>query len=121
MADQQLVRYDEFQDYPFLTAEEFELACHYLDSRYTHASLGNKRRAFKLRVQRSLIYGTPYISIATPIDIADDGVDELLSLGFMTTTNAADADMDGLQNMDVEGEEDDAVGLTSSRLDDQVC
>ena len=121
MADQQLVRYDEFQDYPFLTAEEFELACHYLDSRYTHASLGNKRRAFKLRVQRSLIYGTPYISIVTPISISDDGVDELLSLGFMTTTDDTDADMDGLQSMDVEGEEDDTVSPTFSRHDSQVC
>jgi ubiquitin-like-conjugating enzyme ATG10 len=112
MANRQLVRYEEFQNYPFLTAEEFELACHYLDSKYTHASLGKKRRIFKLRVQRSLTDSNPYITITTPIDVADGGIDELLSLGFLSTADDGDADMDGIQNMDVVGEDEDSVSLS---------
>lgn len=110
MAGRELVRYDEFKEYPFLTDEEFELACHFLDSRYIHAYLGQARRGFKLRLRRSLVGGTPYISIVTPIAVNDGNVDELLSLGFLSAGGSrTDADMDGLQSMDVEGEDGDSV------------
>lgn len=110
MDAQALIRYGEFREYPFLTDEEFELACHYLDNRYMHSNLGPKRRSFKLRVQRSLAGGTPYVTIITPITIADDNIDELLDLSVLSAGDReSDTDMDGLQSMDIEGEDADMV------------
>lgn len=111
MSGQELVAYEEYRDYPFLTPDEFELACHYLESRYTNANLGQARRKFKLRLQRSLTGGPSYVTIATPITVADGNIDELLGMGFLSASDSADADMDGVQSMDVEGEDGDSVSL----------
>lgn len=119
MSGQELVAYEEYRDYPLLTSDEFELACHYLESRYTNANLGQARRSFKLRLQRSLTGGTSYLTIATPIALAlaDGSIDELLGMGFLSASDGADTDMDGLQSMDIEGEDGDSVSLyTEPRL-----
>lgn len=109
MSGQELVAYEEYRDYPFLTPDEFELACHYLESRYTNANLGQARRKFKLRLQRSLTGGTSYLTIATPIAVEDGSIDELLGMGFLSASDGPDEDMDGLQGMDIEGEDGDSV------------
>ncbi|KAK0745932.1 hypothetical protein B0T18DRAFT_139903 [Schizothecium vesticola] len=40
----------EFQNYPFLTGDEFAEVCHHLDRQYCQASLGPLRKQWKLRV-----------------------------------------------------------------------
>lgn len=109
MSGQELVAYEEYRNYPLLTPDEFELACHYLESIYTHANLGEARRRFKLRLQRSLTGGTCYVTIATPVAVDDGSIDELLGMGSLRASDGADEGMDGLQGMDVEGEEGDLV------------
>lgn len=42
------------ENFPFLTAEEFEEACHYFDRRYRQAKLGMKRMQWKLRMRTAL-------------------------------------------------------------------
>lgn len=112
MSGQELVAYEEYRDYPSLTPDEFELACHYLESRYTNANLGQARRSFKLRLQRSLTGSTSYVTIATPVAVADGSIEELLGMGFLRASDGADEDMDGVQGMDVEGEDGDSVRLS---------
>lgn len=41
-------------NFPFLTAEEFEEACHYFDRRYRQAKMGMKRMKWKLKIQTAL-------------------------------------------------------------------
>ncbi|OBT90123.1 hypothetical protein VE02_00892 [Pseudogymnoascus sp. 03VT05] len=120
MSGQELVAYDEYRDYPFLTPDEFELACHYLESIYINANLGQARRKFKLRLQRSLTGGPSYVTIATPITIADGSIDELLGMGFLSASEGADEDMDGLQGMDIEGEDGDSDALRSNGAGDSL-
>ncbi|KAL5345573.1 hypothetical protein ACLOAV_009326 [Pseudogymnoascus australis] len=120
MSGQELVAYEEYRDYPFLTPDEFELACHYLESRYTNANLGQARRKFKLRLQRSLTGGTSYLTIATPIAVEDGSIDELLGMGFLSASDGPDEDMDGLQGMDIEGEDGDSDALRPSGAGDSL-
>jgi ubiquitin-like-conjugating enzyme ATG10 len=43
-----------FLDYPYLTRDEFTEVCHHLDRRYCQATLGPKRRRWKLRLCTAL-------------------------------------------------------------------
>ncbi|KAH8676382.1 hypothetical protein BX600DRAFT_202670 [Xylariales sp. PMI_506] len=69
-----------YNNYPHLTNEEFAEACHHLDSKYCQATLGELRKQWKLRVQRSLdlSFGadseyTTFVQITRPLeDTADD-------------------------------------------------
>jgi ubiquitin-like-conjugating enzyme ATG10 len=72
----------EFENYPFLTSEEFAEACHHLDRRYCQATLGPVRRQWKLRLcwalnTTSLNPGAEYdtyLQIIRPLDgELDDG------------------------------------------------
>lgn len=109
MSGQELVAYEEYSDYPLLTIEEFELACHYLENTYAQAHLGEARLRFKLRLQRSLAGGTSYITIATPIAVEDGSIDALLGMGFLSASIRVDEDMEELESMDIEGEDGDTV------------
>lgn len=110
MANQELVIYSGIQEYPFLTPDEFELACHYLDNRYLHATLGQARRRFKLHIHRLMTGETPYIVITTPITVPEDNIHELLNFGALTTGDQdVDIDIDGTQTMDVDAEDADLV------------
>ncbi|KAK4158483.1 ubiquitin-like-conjugating enzyme ATG10 [Chaetomidium leptoderma] len=72
----------EFRSYPFLTGEEFAEVCHHLDRRYCQATLGPRRRQWKLRMHTALNtaaftlgpdYST-YLQIIRPLDgELDDG------------------------------------------------
>ncbi|KAJ9142200.1 Ubiquitin-like-conjugating enzyme ATG10 [Pleurostoma richardsiae] len=44
----------EFQNYPFLTGEEFTEVCHHLERKYCQATLGPVRRQWRLRVCTAL-------------------------------------------------------------------
>jgi len=62
--------YGGIKDYPFLTAEEFHDACHFLDHKYIGATLGSLRRTFRFRLNRNLASGEIYASIMRPIDMS---------------------------------------------------
>jgi hypothetical protein len=53
----------EYRQWPFLTEEEFELACALLDRRYIRAKLGPARKNLKLRVAHTATTGTCYVEI----------------------------------------------------------
>jgi ubiquitin-like-conjugating enzyme ATG10 len=71
----------DFNNYPFLTGEEFAEVCHHLDRRYCQARLGPLRRQWRLRVCTALNmsfslgseYNT-YLQIVRPLEgELDDG------------------------------------------------
>jgi ubiquitin-like-conjugating enzyme ATG10 len=99
---------DEPHNYPFLTQEEFNLACHLLDQKYIATSLGRERREFRLQVQRSLISNAVYLSIAKPLDISKTDLSlvlDLQALGWESKDDALDI------NMDMDAEEADSVSI----------
>lgn len=71
----------DFENYPYLTKDEFYEACHYLDRRYCQASLGPRRRCWKLQICTALDTNfsfddgyTTYVQITRPLeDLADYG------------------------------------------------
>lgn len=109
----------EFENYPFLTAEEFAEACHHLDRRYIQAELGPLRRQWKLRVNTALIMAfTPaaeystYIQIIRPLemDLDDGNLSAALDrLSFGVTHGTEGASLDADQQM-LEAEDQDEVG-----------
>jgi ubiquitin-like-conjugating enzyme ATG10 len=110
----------EFENYPFLTAEEFAEACHQLDRRYIQAELGPLRRQWKLRVNTALVLAfTPaaeystYIQIIRPLELDLDDGDlsaALDKLSFDVTHGTGEASVDADQQMR-EAEDQDTVRL----------
>lgn len=72
--------HDEYRQWPFLTQEEFELACAHFDQKYVQAELGPTRRIFKIRHRRNLTTGTSYIEILRLLSLPDD--DDELAIAF---------------------------------------
>lgn len=72
--------HDEYRHWPFLTQEEFELACHYFDQIYVRAKLGPSRKSFKIRLRRMATTGQTYLEILRLLRPPEDA-DEL-SLAF---------------------------------------
>jgi ubiquitin-like-conjugating enzyme ATG10 len=65
---------EEYRQWPFLTQEEFDLACAYLDQKYIKTNLGQTRKLFKLRQGRVATTGSSYIEIIRVLEVSDDGV-----------------------------------------------
>jgi ubiquitin-like-conjugating enzyme ATG10 len=63
---------EEYQQWPFLNQEEFELACAFFDQRYVRASLGPTRQLFKIRSRRTLTTGNSYIEILRLLQLPED-------------------------------------------------
>jgi ubiquitin-like-conjugating enzyme ATG10 len=59
--------HDEYRQWPFLTDEEFELACAFFDQKYVQANLGATRRIFKIRTRRTVTTGVYSLTILTAI------------------------------------------------------
>lgn len=79
-ADQQGdTRHLEIDSFPHLTTEEFRDACHYLDQRYTQATLGILRTQFALSIHNmSFNDSITWVRIAKPIDFSQrDNSDDL--------------------------------------------
>jgi ubiquitin-like-conjugating enzyme ATG10 len=72
--------HDEYRQWPFLTQEEFELACALFDKEYVRAELGHTRRIFKIRPRRNAATGTSFIEIIRLICLPEE--DDELSLAF---------------------------------------
>ncbi|KAK3336475.1 hypothetical protein B0T19DRAFT_39995 [Cercophora scortea] len=110
----------DFINYPFLTGEEFDEACHQLDRRYCQATLGPVRRQWKLRVCSALNtsfasgseYST-YIQIVRPLDgeLNDGDLSSYLdSFSFDGHKNAGLMDIDADREM-IEAEDADESAL----------
>jgi ubiquitin-like-conjugating enzyme ATG10 len=77
-----------FADYPFLTAEEFAEVCHYFDSAYRRAELGEQRRKWQLEVVLQTQYAplgldfgdSTYIKILRRLE--PDAAEVCLSVGL---------------------------------------
>jgi hypothetical protein len=91
-------------NYPFLSTEEFNLACHFLDQKYIAASLGVERRKFQLCLQHTLVSDLVFISITKPVDVSCHDVD--LELEFNSLRWEEEGDV---MNLDVAIEEADSV------------
>lgn len=103
---------DMISNYPFLTEEEFNLACHFLDQKYIGATLGQERRSFRLRLQHSLLNDSVSVSITKPIDISKNDISLSLELQALSW---GDEKVDIETLMDVDAECADYVGtLTPS-------
>lgn len=116
----------DFKNYPFLEADEFAEACHQLDRRYTHATLGPVRRRWKLRVCRALDisfsasaeYAT-YIQIIRPLDgeLDDGDLSACLDNFSFDNDNTDMADTANTEDQEMIGaEESDSVCLRHSCL-----
>lgn len=108
----------EFDNYPFLTPDEFAEACHQLDRKYIQAELGPLRRQWKLRVNTALIMAfTPaaeystYLQIIRPLELDLDDGDlsaALDKLSFDVTHGTETASLDADEQM-LEAEDQDEV------------
>ncbi|RDW63948.1 hypothetical protein BP5796_10450 [Coleophoma crateriformis] len=104
---------DEYSQWPFLTEEEFELACAFLDSRYTKAKLGPVRKGFKLRSRRTATTGATSIEILRLLNVSSDDGDlsELLDqLWDRRADGASASDME----VDMPNEDQDNEVLLSN-------
>lgn len=98
----------DIANFPSLTAEEFEEACHHLDRRYRQATLGMLRMRWKLRLRSALNYASDFayadmpktiIEITKPFEYKDEdlGLDMhalSLSEGAGTESEAIQADQE---------------------------
>jgi ubiquitin-like-conjugating enzyme ATG10 len=103
----------EYENYPFLTREEFAEVCHYLDRRYRQATLGPIRLRWKLRVCNALQtsfaldadYST-YVQITRPLEAVLDYGDlssQINGFTFMSETQAdRTSDVDDRDMADME-------------------
>lgn len=72
--------HSEYRQWPFLTEEEFELACAFFDQRYVQATLGPTRQNFKVRSQRTVTTGQSYIEILRLVQLPEDEDELVLAL-----------------------------------------
>jgi ubiquitin-like-conjugating enzyme ATG10 len=110
-----------FQDFPFLTREEFSEVCHQFDRLYRQATLGPIRKRWKLRVCTALetSFATDaeyitYIQIVRPLEATldhDDLSSHINKFSFNDTLNGDTMEEDTDTAM---AENADIVGLNSS-------
>jgi ubiquitin-like-conjugating enzyme ATG10 len=107
-----------FQNYPFLTAEEFAEICHHLDRKYCQATLGTVRRQWKLRVCTSLnisfslgAENCTYIQIFRPLEGELDYGNVAAQLDRLSFELASDTETSPIQGDEymVEVEDSDEV------------
>jgi ubiquitin-like-conjugating enzyme ATG10 len=97
----------EYSQWPFLTHEEFELACAFFDQRYIQANLGPTRKVLKISHKRVATTGASYIEIIRLINVPDDvgglsGAFQKLSAGEIIMSSQE-------MEVDMADEEDDYV------------
>jgi len=84
----------EYRQWPFLTQEEFELACALFDQKYVRAELGPTRRIFKIRHRRNATTGTSFIEILRLLSLPEDEDDLADALGKMGKDASAVSQME---------------------------
>lgn len=101
------IHHNDYRQWPFLTEEEFELACAFLDRRYIRAELGPARKNLKLRMARTATTGFNYIEIIRLLQPPPDDDDLLFALNNLST-GYAPVSMPS-QEMDMMDEDEDNV------------
>lgn len=99
----------EYRQWPFLTGEEFEVACAYFDKRYIQAKLGPTRKVFKISLQRTLTTGACSVEIIRLLQLPGDEEDlirQLEKLGGGGTPA-----LSGQTDVEMAEEEDDVSGI----------
>ncbi|EDO02036.1 predicted protein [Sclerotinia sclerotiorum 1980 UF-70] len=107
------VHRDEYRQWPFLTEEEFELACAYLDRRYIRAELGPARKNLKLRMGRTATTGSCFIEIIRLLQPPKDDDDLLLALSNLSSGHAPNPTPSPEVDMMDEDEDDVSDSLRS--------
>lgn len=102
-----VIHHNDYRQWPFLTEEEFELACAFLDRRYIRAELGPARKNLKLRMARTATTGLNYIEIIRLLQPPPDDDDLLFALNNLSTGHAP-VSMPS-QEMDMMDEDEDNV------------
>ena len=108
-----MAHHDEYQQWPFLNQEEFELACAFFDQKYVRAKLGPTRKTFKLRSRRLATTGTSYIEILRLIQPPEDIDDLSLALAMLGGgfSEKQDVKVDSEMRMDTADEDADEVSI----------
>lgn len=102
-----------YQHYPFLNKEEFTEACHHLDNKYCHATLGPLRKKWRLNVCTALDTSfaadsdyTTFLQITRPLE-DESGLGDLETIlddfsmdEVNDDTSGADLSMKDLENSD---------------------
>ena len=109
--------HDEYQQWPFLNQEEFELACAFFDQKYVRASLGPTRQIFKIRSRRTLTAGTSYIEILRILQLPEDEDELSLALAGLGKSGG-DIDLANSTDVDMTEEDGDEVSLVLSRFEE---
>jgi len=96
---------DEYQQWPFLNDEEFELACALFDQKYVQAKLGPTRQIFKIRARRTMTTGVPYIEILRLLKLPEDDLDLLDAFGKLGGGDGGPLEDLEMLNEDAEADE----------------
>jgi ubiquitin-like-conjugating enzyme ATG10 len=67
-----MAHHSEYRQWPFLTPQEFDVACSYFDRRYIQAKLGPVRKIFKISHHRSLTTAASYVEILRLLQLPKD-------------------------------------------------
>ncbi|KAI9650174.1 hypothetical protein NHQ30_000187 [Ciborinia camelliae] len=105
---------DEYRQWPFLTEEEFELACAFLDRRYIRAELGPARKNLKLRMGRTATTGSCFVEIIRLLQPPQDDDELLLALSNLSSGHAPVSAPSLEVDMMDEDEDDEALRLNTS-------
>ncbi len=102
-------------NYPFLTQDEFSLACHFLDQKYITATLGRERQSFRLLLQKSLLNNSVSISITKPIDVSKNDISLAMDLQALSWGDES-GDNDTLMDIDAEDADSVRTSITRARI-----
>ncbi|KAH8815021.1 hypothetical protein F5884DRAFT_160420 [Xylogone sp. PMI_703] len=98
---------DEYRQWPFLSSEEFELACAYFEQRYVSAKLGPTRNILKINSRRTATAGECYIEILRLISLSEEDDNDLsLALAKLSPSEKAvpEVDIEMIISEDVDSE-----------------
>lgn len=104
--------HDEYRQWPFVTQEEFELACAFFDQRYVKAKLGPTRQIFKIRARRTATSGGSYIEILRLLQLPDDEDDLSAALGKLSGGEGPLAKSD----MEIDEDKDEVSSLCDTAM-----
>lgn len=103
----------EYSQWPFLTQEEFELACALFDQRYVNAKLGPTRKIFKIRTRRTITTGASYIEIVRLLNLGEDDDDDELLKAMGKLNRPSELNMSVDMDIDMANEHIDEVCLSA--------
>ncbi|CAG8956076.1 hypothetical protein HYFRA_00011860 [Hymenoscyphus fraxineus] len=101
----------EYRQWPFLTEEEFNLACAFLDQRYIRAQLGPTRKIFKINSRRTATTGGLSIEILRILQLVNDEDELSMALGKLSG-----GEDHSRMDMDISNEEADEEALQPQLL-----